>query len=83
MTLTLDKVIEQLRGLKSELDDAFDRGRIDLDMISSGLEEAAVQLQSIRKIRTGETTQPHNTAVAAGFHEESMKTRVLDAGDYR
>ena len=45
--MEIDRTIEKIKILKSELDAAFDEGRIDLDRISAGLESVVADLESI------------------------------------
>lgn len=43
--MEIEKTIEKIKTLKSEIDAAFDEGKIDLDRISAGLESVVVDLK--------------------------------------
>jgi hypothetical protein len=45
--LEIDEAIKKIKILRSELDSAFNEGRIDLDRISAGLESVVADLESI------------------------------------
>ena len=45
--MEIDRIIGKIKTLKSELDGAFEEGRIDLDRISTGLESAVADLEAI------------------------------------
>lgn len=44
--MKIDRTIEKIKTLKSELDGAFEEGKIDLDRISEGLESAVADLEA-------------------------------------
>ncbi len=52
--MEIDEAIEKIKILKSELDSAFNEGRIDLDRISAGLESVVVDLESISDLKKQE-----------------------------
>jgi predicted nucleic acid-binding Zn-ribbon protein len=56
--LEIEKTIERIESLKSEIDDAFEKGRIDLDRISAALESAVSDLESIRNQQNQEAEKP-------------------------
>jgi hypothetical protein len=45
--LEIEKTIEKIKILKSELDGTFEEGKIDLDRISAGLESAVADLEPV------------------------------------
>lgn len=45
--MEIDEAIKKIKILRSELDSAFNEGRIDLDRISAGLESVVADLESI------------------------------------
>lgn len=45
--MEIDRTIEKIKTLKSELEGAFEEGKIDLDRISAGLESAVADLEAI------------------------------------
>jgi hypothetical protein len=81
--LNLEKMIEKLRELKSELDSAFDQGRIDLDKISSGLEEVAADLESLgRSYAMDKTTAPNRLPLKSSVIS-ALKMQNVAVADYR
>jgi hypothetical protein len=81
--LKLKKTIEKLRELKSDLDGAFDQGKIDLDKISAGLEEAAGDLESLEKSFTADKPSKQNIQPSPPSVISASKTQILDVADYR
>lgn len=81
--MTLKKIIEKLRVMKSDLDNAFDEGRIDLDGISSGLEEAAASLESLERSLPAERPVADSKSPSGSSAKTASKTQTVDVADYR
>ncbi len=45
--MEIERTIEKIKSLNSEIDAAFEEGRIDLDRISAALESVVADLESI------------------------------------
>lgn len=81
--MTLEKMIEKLRKLKSELDNSFDQGRIDLDEISSGLEEAAADLESLQRSHALDKTTVRDKLPSKSSAMSASKMQIIGVADYR
>lgn len=56
--MEIEKTIEKIKSLSSEIDAAFEKGRIDLDGISAALESAVCDLESISARQKQEAEKP-------------------------
>lgn len=81
--MEIDRIIEKIKTLKSELDGAFEEGRLDLDRISAGLESAVADLEAIsgrlqRKDHRPEVEQGVGSSIKCAGHRPSFRVE-----DYR
>ncbi len=81
--MTLNKIIEKLRELKFDLDSAFDEGKIDLDRISAGLEEAAADLELLGKAPVADKSTVRNKPPSGSLPIAALKSQTVDVTDYR
>lgn len=81
--MEIEETIEKIKILKSELDAAFDEGRIDLDRISAGLESAVADLELISERQKQED---HRVKIERGISSSikcSGRRPSLRVEDYR
>ena len=81
--MSLKKIIEKLRELKSDLDNAFDEGKIDLDKISAGLDGAATDLETLEKTFAAEKLAAHKSLPSDLSAVAASKTQTVEVADYR
>ena len=79
--MEIEKTIEKIESLRSEIDAAFDEGRIDLDRISADLESAVSDLESIRARQKQEAAKidiDRETASSTVRSQHRLSFRVED-----
>lgn len=57
--MEIERTIEKIKSLNSEINAAFEEGKIDLDRISAALESAVADLESIRNQQEQEAQKPN------------------------
>jgi hypothetical protein len=81
--LEIEKTIEKIKSLRSEIDAAFEKGRIDLDGISTALESAVSDLETIRARRKQEAEKPDIDQKIASSTVPAEHRPFFPVEDYR
>ena len=81
--MRIEKTIEKIKDVKSELDSAFDKGQIDLDQISDDLKSVIDDLESVRDRDTKESlTRDIEKRIIPSF-KRSGRRPSIHIQDYR